>query len=189
MSGTANPLGVVLFVSIALAVAAVIDGWKLKVPNWLTFPFVISGWIYHTATGGFGGLTGSLLGTGLGLGLLLVPYIIGGMGAGDVKLFAGVGAWMGPQITLGAFCVSAVVGGVLAVALVAYRSLQARDRGVFGHSWQRFQTVLTELLTIRSPSHLSELAAARKPTALLLPYGIPLAIGSIGYFYWVGLFT
>jgi prepilin peptidase CpaA len=180
-----DSFGVVLFVTVALAVAAVIDGWKLKVPNWLTFPFVLSGLAYHLITGGWSGLGASLLGCVLGLGLLLAPYVIGGMGAGDVKLFAGVGAWMGPQVTFGAFCVSAVVGGVLAVALVALRSL--RDQGLAARSWERFQMVFGEIMTIKNPGHLAELAAARKPTATLLPYGIPLAIGTVAHFFWLGL--
>ena len=187
MSGSENPLPVMLFVIATLVLAAVIDGWKLKVPNWLTFPFVISGWMYHLGTGGFAGLGHSLLGTAVGLGLLLVPYIIGGMGAGDVKLFAGVGSWMGPHVTWGAFCVSAVVGGILAVALVAYRSLRARDSGIAWRNWDRFQMVSAEIMTIRDPAQLTALAAARKPTALLLPYGIPLAIGTIAYMFWLGL--
>ena len=81
-------------VTLALIVAAVIDGIKLKVPNWITFPFIISGWIYSGMAFGWEGLGWSLLGTVVGLGLLLPAYAIGGMGAGDVKLLAGVGAWM-----------------------------------------------------------------------------------------------
>jgi len=154
----------VLLVSITMLVAAVIDGWKLKVPNWLTFPFVMSGWIYHVLTEGAWGIQSSLLGTVVGLGLLLVPYVIGGMGAGDVKLFAGVGAWMGPQVTFYAFCVSAVVGGILAVFQVTYRGLRARDWDIVRKSWDRFQTVGVEVMTIRDPGQLAELAAARKPT-------------------------
>ncbi len=187
MSGAESAFPVVLFVAVMLVVAAVIDGWKLKVPNWLTFPFVITGWAYHLATGGLHGLGSSLLGTGLGLGLLLVPYVVGGMGAGDVKLFAGVGSWMGAAVTWGAFCVSTVIGGVLAIGLVAYHSLRARDWGVLWRNWARFQMVSVELATIRNPGQLAELAAARKPSAMLLPYGIPLAIGTIGYMFWAGL--
>src|SRR5436305_4187937 len=91
-----------LFVCAALVVAAVIDGWKLKVPNWLTFPLVLSGWllgICHdagmldgTGTGGFGA---SLAGTAVGFALLFPVYSIGGMGAGDVKMQMGFGAWIG----------------------------------------------------------------------------------------------
>src|SRR5262245_26925379 len=176
------PFGVVLFVSLALAVAAVIDGWKLKVPNWLTFPFIFSGLAYHVAMHGMGGLVDGLLGCSVGLGLLLIPYAIGGMGAGDVKLFGGVGAWMGWKVTLGAFCVSGVVGGVLAVLLVAFRSLRSRSSGVISSNWERLLLVWSEMMTIRNPNELAELAAARKPTALLLPYGIPLAIGTVAYF-------
>ena len=70
---------------------------------------------------GWAGLGWSLVGTGVGLALLLPAYAIGGMGAGDVKLLAGVGAWVWGTVTFYAFCVSAVVGGVIALAMVLYR--------------------------------------------------------------------
>jgi hypothetical protein len=81
-------------VSVVLIVAAVIDGYELRVPNWLTFPFVISGWLYSTYAFGLEGLGWSLGGTALGMSILLLFYMIGGMGAGDVKLMGGVGAWI-----------------------------------------------------------------------------------------------
>ena len=168
------------FLSVALVVAAVIDGWKLKVPNWMTFPLVISGWIYSTACFGWAGLGWSLLGTAVGLALLLPLYAIGGMGAGDVKLLAGVGAWMGATVTLYAFCVSAVFGGVIAVGMVLYRRK-------WGHHTSQFMAIVSEIMTVRDPSKLSELAAARKRTMLLLPYGIPIAMGTIVYFIWSGM--
>src|SRR3990170_1063504 len=109
------------FICVAMIVAAVIDGWRLKVPNWLTFPLVFSGWIYSTVAHGWEGLGLSLLGTAVGLGLLLPAYAIGGMGAGDVKLLAGVGAWIWGTATFYAFCVSAIVGGAIALAMVLWR--------------------------------------------------------------------
>src|SRR5262245_26451498 len=105
----------VWFVTVTLIVAAWIDGKELRVPNWITFPMIISGWIYCTATMGWTGLGESLLGTAVGLGLLMPAYLIGGMGAGDVKLLAGVGAWVGSYITFYAFCWSAIIGGIIAV--------------------------------------------------------------------------
>ena len=81
-------------VTVTLIVAAIIDGKQLKVPNWITYPMIISGWIYSAAFFGWEGLGWSLLGTVVGLALLLPPYAIGGMGAGDVKLLAGDGAWI-----------------------------------------------------------------------------------------------
>ena len=168
--------------SILLVVAAVIDGWKLKVPNWITFPLVISGWIYSTACFGWPGLGWSLVGTAVGLALLLPAYAIGGMGAGDVKLLAGVGAWVWGTVTFYAFCFSAIFGGVIAVAMIVYgKKLQ--------HHKAQFWRILNEILVIRDPNELSTIAAERKSTMMLLPYGIPIAIGTITYFIAAGMFV
>ncbi len=169
-------------VSALLVEAAIIDGLKLKVPNWLTFHLAAGGLAYATWAGGLAGLAWSGGGLALGLALLLPLHMIGGMGAGDVKLLAGVGAWVGPPVVLGSFVVSAIVGGVMAAAMVA-RS------GEYIKHWALFQTIGHEILTVRSPDRLSESAAARKPTMMLLPYGIPIAFGTIGYFAWLGLFA
>src|SRR5438105_6610494 len=130
------------FVCAAMIVAAVIDGWKLKVPNWLTFPLILSGWLlglFHnldwlqgTGTGGIGD---SLAGTVLGFALLFPVYAVGGMGAGDVKMQMGFGAWIGAfygltrtdwhpgamWIVFWAFCLAAVIGGALALGMILIR--------------------------------------------------------------------
>ncbi len=170
----------VWLVTVTLIVAAVIDGIQLKVPNWLTFPMIISGWIFSYAVFGWSGLGWSLAGTAVGLGLLLPLYAIGGMGAGDVKLLAGVGAWVGGTVTLYAFCVSAVFGGLIALGMVLYRKAWEKHRDQFWMIWN-------EVLTIRDPEQLSVIAADRKSSMLLLPYGIPIALGTIAYFAWTGM--
>jgi prepilin peptidase CpaA len=170
-------------VSITLVVAAIIDGLKLKVPNWLTFPMIISGWVYSAAFSPFAGWEGllySVVGTIVGLGLLLPAYAIGGMGAGDVKLLAGIGAWVWGTATLYAFAVSAIVGGVIAVLMVVVR------RSWFKHQSQ-FWVICSEILTVKDPEKLAAIAADRKSTMMLLPYGIPIAIGSIAYFAAAGM--
>jgi prepilin peptidase CpaA len=170
-------------VTLTLVVAAVIDGLKLKVPNWITFPMIVSGWIYSATLAtpaGLEGLTYSLIGTAVGLALLMPAYAIGGMGAGDVKLLAGVGAWVGGTITLYAFAVSAVIGGIIAVCMV-----------LAGKSWDKhrnqFWMICNEIMTVKDPDKLSTIAAERKPTMMLLPYGIPIAIGTIAYFACAGM--
>ncbi len=167
-------------VTAVLVLAAVIDGWKLKVPNWITFPLAIGGWVVSFLLFGPSGLGASLLGTAVGLGLLLPAYAIGGMGAGDVKLLAGVGAWIGITDTLWAFGVSAVVGAAIAVGMVLYRRAWSKHK-------DQFLGILTEILVIRDPNKLSAMAAERKSSMMLLPYGIPIAIGTIGYFAWTGM--
>ncbi len=168
------------FVSVVLVVAAIIDGCKLKVPNWITFPLVVGGWAYSTIYFGWAGLGWSLVGTGVGLALLLPAYAIGGMGAGDVKLLAGVGAWVWGTVTFYAFCVSAIVGGLIALGMIV-------SRQKWRHHGGQFRAILTEILVVRNPNQLSAMAADRKSTMMLLPYGIPIAIGTITYFAWMGM--
>jgi prepilin peptidase CpaA len=170
----------VRLVCVVLVVAAYIDGKQLRVPNWLTYPMVFSGLVYSTCVGGMGGLWDGLVGMAVGLACLLPLYAVGGMGAGDVKLLAGVGAWLGAAVTFNAFCVTTVVGAVMAVLMVLYR------RSVAKH-YSQLMVILGEWLTIKDPKELSRIAAERKPSMLLLPYGIPICVGSIGYFCYAGL--
>ncbi len=177
---TEVPVAVVWLVSAVLVEAAYIDGRQLRVPNWLTFHLVALGVAYSAFFGGREGLLWSLEGLAVGLIALLPLYAIGGMGAGDVKLMAGVGAWMGPAYTLGAFVSSALVGGLLGAAMML-------ASGDLIRHWVMFQTIGHEILSIRNPAELAARAGERKKTMMLLPYGIPIAIGSIGYFGWMGL--
>lgn len=170
----------VWLVATLLVWAAWIDGRELRVPNWLTYPMAISGLLYNFFAFGWGGLGMALVGLVVGLLCLMPLYAVGGMGAGDVKLMAGVGAWLGWYVTFWAFAVTVVVGAVMAVGMVLYR------RAAVKH-YANALTILREWLTIRDPRKLSEIAAARKPSMLLLPYGIPICVGSIGYFVFAGL--
>jgi prepilin peptidase CpaA len=176
------PREVVWLVSFVLIEAAIIDGRSLRVPNWLTYHFLIGGMIFAFARGGSSQLLCSLAGALVGLISLLPLYAIGGMGAGDVKLMAGLGAWIGPWLTAWAFVSSTLVGAILAVAMIVYS----------GAIWRHLamaQTIAHEVLSIRNPVVLSERAAQRKPSMLLLPYAIPIAAGSIAYFAGTGLLT
>ena len=176
------PKEVIWLVSVVLIEAAIIDGRSLRVPNWLTYHFLIGGLIFAFAKGGSLLLLYSVAGALVGLFSLLPLYSIGGMGAGDVKLMAGLGAWIGPWLTAWAFACSAIVGAVLAVAMIVYS-------GAIWRHLAMIQTIAQELFSIRNPVVLSERAAQRKPAMLLLPYAIPIACGSIAYFVGTGLLT
>lgn len=176
------PPWVVWLVSAVLVEAAIIDGRQLRVPNWLTYHFMVGGLAFACWSGGREAFLLSLAGVGVGLLTLLPLYAIGGMGAGDVKLMAGMGAWMGPALTLGAFVGTALVGGVLGLAMIV-------ASGEMLHHWALFQTIGHEILSIRNPSQLAQRASERKPRMTLLPYGIPIAIGSIAFFAWMRLYS
>jgi len=167
-------------VCILLIWAAYIDGKELRVPNWLTFPMVLSGLAYSAWVGGWAGLGDGLVGMCVGLATLLPLYAVGGMGAGDVKLMAGIGAWLGASATWNAFVVSVIVGAIMAVAMVAWRKSWKKHCG-------NFSQIMLEFMTVKSPGELSRIAAERKPQMLLLPYGIPICVGSIAYFFYAGM--
>jgi prepilin peptidase CpaA len=171
------PQAIAWLVSLVLVEAAVIDGRCLRVPNWLTYHFAIGGLVFAFWKGGSPLLAWSFAGAGVGLLSLLPLYAIGGMGAGDVKLMAGMGAWIGPWLTLWAFLSTAMVGGLMGLAMMAYSG------NMIGHI-AMMKTISEEIMTVRNPTELAVRAAERKPRMLLLPYGIPIAVGSIAFFAW-----
>jgi prepilin peptidase CpaA len=178
-----------LFVCAAMAVAAVIDGWKLKVPNWLTLPLIVSGWglgLLHNCGllegTGEGGIGAALAGTALGFALLLPVYAIGGMGAGDVKMQMGFGSWVGAYFGLWsglgvvwwAFAVAVVIGGFIALGMIAIRRQ-------FRRNLLNTREIVGDWLGSKGIGDVADKAAQRKPRMHLLPYGIPLCLGFVGY--------
>jgi prepilin peptidase CpaA len=113
------------FVLVALALGvgagAFIDLRTRRVPNALTIPLAVAG--IACAAGGFSGLTmrAALFGLVLGLVFMLPGYVFGATGAGDVKLLAAAGAWLGPSHVGVAFLYTAIVGGVLALVVARRR--------------------------------------------------------------------
>ena len=71
-----------------------------RIPNYLSLGTAVAGLGFQLGCHGWGGLWSGFLGLVLGFGLLLIPYLLKGMGAGDVKALAALGAWLGPRNTL-----------------------------------------------------------------------------------------
>ena len=106
-------------VAAATLIAAATDLRRFKVYNALTLPTLAAGLVASAWSGGASGLASSLLGASTGLVILAAFFSLGGVGAGDVKLFAAMGAWLGAWPTLQVLAASALVAGVYAVALTA----------------------------------------------------------------------
>jgi prepilin peptidase CpaA len=103
------------------ALAAVVDLRTRRVPNVLTFSLAVLG-VAAAATGNVDmNIRSALLGLVVGLTLMLPGHLFGGTGAGDVKLMAALGAWLGPSQVVRAFVYSILVGGALAMAVAVQR--------------------------------------------------------------------
>jgi prepilin peptidase CpaA len=111
------------------AVAAFTDWRTGEIPNWITLPPLFAGPIVHGLTNGFDGLAGSLLAIAF---CGLVPFAMWkmqGMEAGDVKLFAGIAALVGPEVGLEAEFLAFVVAGVYALGRLAWEGKLLRTIG------------------------------------------------------------
>jgi len=106
---------------VILAVATFTDLRNRRIPNWLVLPFLVAGILvspwrpdWHSNGQGFWhGLGQSFAGLGLGFLIYGILFWMGGMGAGDVKLGAAIGAWIGPQQLLIALVITAMAGGIM----------------------------------------------------------------------------
>lgn len=179
-----------------MLLAAFIDGYAFKVPNWCTLSLVVSGWyigVLHDlgvmAVPGLsaehcGGVGAALAGTGLGFLFLFPALFIRGMGQGDVKMTMGFGSWVCAYFGLGtgawvlwwSFAVGVLVGGVFGLVIMALRRQ-------FYKNVSNFRAIVTDLqvLVTAGPAKAAERAEARKKDWWRLPYGVPLCVGFVGY--------
>src|SRR5687767_7270352 len=110
-----NPIHI--FVGIVLTLACISDLRTRRIPNVLTFSAAGCALLFHFATGGWSAAAWSLAGCLLGALLFFPMFALKGMGAGDVKLLAAIGAWLGPgQVAIVALATS-IAGGVLGVVV------------------------------------------------------------------------
>ena len=155
------------FASILL-VAAVWDIRFKRIPNWLTFPSMIVAVSYYVTVGGLEGLLFSLQGAAVGMAILIIPYFMRGMGAGDVKLVGVVGAFLGVGKVILALLWTALVGGLYAIVLLiycVYLKRTPRPHLSAAYPYKVFEDVLP-----RSD------ATAKRPS---LCYGVAIAIGTV----------
>lgn len=146
-----------------VALALVTDLRERRIPNALTASAAGLGIAFHLAVGE--GLGFALLGAALGGLCLLGPFALGGMGGGDVKLLASLGAWLGPTAVLATFAYTAICGAVFVLVVAA---------------WRRWS------LDWRVPlSDLNFVAATgERPTTgsrHTLPYSVAIAAGSVAF--------
>ncbi|HBG47013.1 MAG TPA: prepilin peptidase [Deltaproteobacteria bacterium] len=162
-------MNAVFLLTAVLLFAAANDIRFRKIPNYLTYTSMASAIAYNTITYRLDGLLFSLEGILLGFSFLALPFLMGGMGAGDVKLLGAVGALLGPKGVLMAFLFTAIVGGAYSIALLAFRGLLA---GTVSRYWVALKNLLLTGSLRFMPSPVKE-----KDSSFC--YGVAIAVGTL----------
>lgn len=160
-----------MLAAIPAAIAGVTDWRWRRIPNWLTVPAFLVGIAVNTWAGGWTGTKSSLLGAGLGLGLLLPFVLIRSLGAGDWKLVGALGAMVGPSRLLSILFVSVLLAGVMAVVLIVW------TRRV-GQTLRNLWRILAAFLSFHVPDPDLSLD---NPQAAKIPFGVAVAVATICY--------
>ena len=166
MKSTALEYFTAIPIAIVVGVAIVTDLRSRRIPNTLTFPAIAIALLVRFALQGFLGLGLAAAGAVVAPVVLLAVHFGKGIGMGDLKLAAAVGAFFGPIPAVIAMLVSAVLGGVIAIALLMRRGQLLGD--------------LLALFFINIPFLKHKLdAPAATPAVMTMPYGVAIGIGSL----------
>jgi prepilin peptidase CpaA len=170
-----GPIGYQWAMMAVLVPATMFAGWtdyrSHRVPNLLTAFIVVAGLVAQGWFNGRAGILAGVEGVLVGFGLLIGLWLLRGMGAGDVKLMAALGAWLGPALTLAAVAVAGILGGVMALAIVARQRAWAQmstNVGAMVVRMGNWKDTLTNLGSAPSFGHSTG----------VIPYAIPLCIGT-----------
>lgn len=163
---------------IALTFATVTDISQRRIPNRITYPTILIALTAYFCIGGWDGLLFSIGGLVFGFAVLFLPYIMGGMGAGDVKLMSAVGAVLGFRQTMISFLIIAICGGVLAIGFMIYhRNLKQT----------LFKILMSILFMVKHNDSTLLKVDNSKITRDRIPYGVAITSGVFLFFLY--LFT
>lgn len=161
----------VLFV---LAIATFTDLRSRRIPNWLVLPFMVVGVVVSGLVNGAQGIGQSLEGLGLGALLYGILCALGGMGMGDVKLVAAIGAWIGPSQLIVALVLTAFAGGIMAICW-------ALAKGFLGELFKGTGDLLVGFGKRGLKPH-PELVL-QNPLTRKMPYAPAIAVGTLISFF------
>jgi prepilin peptidase CpaA len=162
------------FLAAVLVAAAVTDLRRGTVYNWLTYPAILIGLALGAAAGAAAGNAGEglinhFLGLGFGFGVLLAAYVLGGMGGGDVKLMAAVGASLGWPGVLHAVFYSFVVGAAVGLIVLVWRG---QVRLALRRLWLAVRIL---------PLPTATMDDAVPVSTFRVPFGFAVAVGTLWY--------
>ncbi|PGS51941.1 prepilin peptidase [Bacillus sp. AFS041924] len=159
---------IITILGLILLISLITDIRNRKILNIVTFPAILIGFVYYTVSLGWEGLLFSGKGFLVGASFLFIPYLLGGMGAGDVKLMAAIGALTGTMFTFYSFIYTALIGGMISLVLIM------KKRGIMNSIKSFFVTM------VYFRSNLGSLVFhADKQSSIAFPYGVAIVLGTL----------
>lgn len=143
--------------------------WR-KIKNHVTYPAIALGLVLHTLSHGWIGLIFAATGLLVGIGLMLIPFLYGQLGAGDVKLMGALGSLLGGYEILNVFLYTTIAGGILALGIAVYHKNVLKT---LGKVW----LLVKCLVLFRSPGAGMVLFNQ----SMTMPYGVAIGIGAITF--------
>lgn len=150
----------------ACAVACYTDLRYRIIPNKLTFPLILAAPALWGGLAGWPGVLASFVGILLGLLLLIIPYALGGMGEGDVKLLMAIGGLGGPAFVFSVFIYMCIAGGVAALVMLAQKRMLV-------------STMENMLFSVWWLTASGKMPPALASTKLTMPYALPITAGVV----------
>lgn len=170
-----SPTVTTLIFVVLMVVAAVLDLRSRRIPNVVTVAGIVAGLALRVPLG-LDAVGSGLLGVGLGLLLAVPAFALGALGGGDVKLLAGVGAFMGPRQLVGACLLIALLGGVVAL-------VESIRKGALRELLLNVYYMVMRLLSTERRQLAPTLTS---PSVMTIPYAVPIAVGALAWWFWGG---
>lgn len=158
--------------------AAILDMLQRRIPNKLVFTAAIVGSIVQLTLLGASGLLIALSGMAVGLAVLMPGYLMGTTGAGDVKLMAAIGIFLGPYNVLLAGFASIATGGVIALVFMALSFFSTGSQA----PWQRYGLMLKTLFATGRPIYLTPVEG--EVMGRKFPFAVSIAVGTTLFLIW-----
>jgi len=171
---SSTPLSVLGWAAAFLFFAVGSDLRFHRIPNWLTLPSLLAALLASPSVGATSGPLEAAAGAALGFALLVGPYALGGLGAGDVKALMALGAWLGPDTIAGAAAWAVIAGGAFGAIMLALRG----ELGAFARRWGRtlFNTLTSRRIAYEPPAAGSIASGA-------IPFAVAIAVGLAAQLY------
>jgi prepilin peptidase CpaA len=164
------PFPIVATAVVFIGVCVAADLRTRRIPNLVTGPALVAGAVLNAVYGGYQGLSQSALGLLASVAILFVPFALGGIGGGDVKMMAALGAFVGPRMALSGLALGMILGGAI---MIVHLCRIGRLGEKLKHTIAMFAAAARtgSIGPLRPPGD--------DPATVTLPYSVPLGIGTI----------